>query len=98
MYLTTHSTHFILRLYGVGHRVKYRSARGNPIPTLYGLLFPIVVADRLAHIMAFITPVVKHWLESEIVQWFHHEGSIRQRTFSGRTTTKETIIVNRVSG
>ena len=25
MYLTTHSTHFILQLYGVGHMVKYHS-------------------------------------------------------------------------
>ena len=36
-YLTSHSTHFILRLYGVKHMVK---ERGNPqLP--YGLLFPI---------------------------------------------------------
>ena len=25
----------------------------------------------------FITPVVEHWLEREIVQCVHHEGSIR---------------------
>ena len=37
-----HSTHFILRLYGVGHMVKDHSdnERGNPLPP-YGLLFPI---------------------------------------------------------
>ena len=28
--------------------------------------------------MAFVTPVVEHWLEREIAQWVHHEGSIRQ--------------------
>ena len=28
--------------------------------------------------MAFVTPVVEHWLEPEIAQWVHHEGSIRQ--------------------
>ena len=41
-YLTTHSTHFILRLYGVGHMVKDHSdsVRGNPLPP-HGLLFPI---------------------------------------------------------
>ena len=41
-YLTTHSTHFILRLYGVGHMVKDHSdsERGNPPPP-HGLLFPI---------------------------------------------------------
>ena len=33
-YLTTHSPHFILRLYGVGHMVKDHSdsERGNPLP------------------------------------------------------------------
>ena len=43
-YLTTHSTHlFSLRLYGVGHMVKDHSdsERGNPLPPLHGLLFPI---------------------------------------------------------
>ena len=41
-YLTTHSSHFILRLYGVGHMVKDHSdsERGNPLPP-HGLLFPI---------------------------------------------------------
>ena len=39
-YLTTHSTHFILRLYGVGHMVKDHSDRekGNPLPP-HGLHF-----------------------------------------------------------
>ena len=43
-YLTTHSTHFILRLYGVGHMVKDHSdsERGNPLPP-HGLLFPISI-------------------------------------------------------
>ena len=27
---------------------------------------------------AFITPVVEHWLEREIAQLVHHEGSIRR--------------------
>ena len=26
---------------------------------------------------AFVTLVVEHWLEREIAQWVHHEGSIR---------------------
>ena len=41
-YLTTHSTHFILRLYGVGHMVKDHSdsEKQNPLPP-HGLLFPI---------------------------------------------------------
>ena len=25
--------------------------------------------DRIAHITAFVTPVLKHWLEREIAQW-----------------------------
>ena len=34
--------------------------------------------DRIAHTTAIVTPVVEHWLEREIAQWVHHEGSIRQ--------------------
>ena len=25
--------------------------------------------DRIAHTMAYVTPVVEHWLEQEIAQW-----------------------------
>ena len=25
--------------------------------------------DRITHTMAFVTPVVEHWLEREIAQW-----------------------------
>ena len=66
-YLTTHSTPFILRLYGVGHMVKDHSdsERWNPLPP-HGLLFPInskgsficTIPDRIAHTTAFVTPVV----------------------------------------
>ena len=31
---------------------------------------------RNAHTTAFVTLVVGHWLEREIAQWVHHEGSI----------------------
>ena len=27
--------------------------------------------DRIAHTMAFVTPVVEHWLEWEIARWVH---------------------------
>ena len=27
--------------------------------------------DRIAHTMAFVTPVMEHWLEREIAQWVH---------------------------
>ena len=28
--------------------------------------------------MAFVKPAVEHWLEQEISQWVHHEGTVRQ--------------------
>ena len=28
-------------------------------------------SDRTTHTTAFVTPVVEHWLEREIVQWVH---------------------------
>ena len=34
--------------------------------------------DRIIHTTAFFTPCVDHWLEREIDQWVHHEGSIRR--------------------
>ena len=34
---------------------------------------------RITHRIAFVTPVMEHWLEQEIAQWVDHEGSI-QRT------------------
>ena len=37
--------------------------------------FPVLAS---AHTMAFVTPVEEHWLEREIAQWVHHEGSIRR--------------------
>ena len=71
---------FYLRLYGVGHMVKNHSdsERGNPLPP-HRLLFPISSkgsfmdhpTDMIAHTTAFVTPVVEHWLEREIVQWVH---------------------------
>ena len=83
-YLTTHSTHFFLRLNGVRHMVKDHSdsEKGNPLPPRR-LLFPInskgsfictIPTDRIAHTPAFVTPVMEHWLEREIDQWVHHEG------------------------
>ena len=27
--------------------------------------------NRIAHTMAFVTPVMEHWLEREIAQWVH---------------------------
>ena len=32
--------------------------------------------DRRAHTIAFVIPVMEHWLEQEIAEWVHHEGLI----------------------
>ena len=80
-YLTIHSTHFILCLYGIRHMVKDHSdsERGNPLPP-HGILFPINSkgsfimyhpTDRIVHTTAFVTLYVEHWLEREIAQWVH---------------------------
>ena len=34
--------------------------------------------DRITHTTASVTPVMEHWLEQEIVQWVHYEGSIHR--------------------
>ena len=73
-YLMTHSTHFYLRFYGVGHMVidHLDSQKGNLLLPLHGLFFSIscnVVVfyapshrkNRTQHGF-FGTPVVDHWL------------------------------------
>ena len=61
--------------------------KGNPLLQIHGLLFPISSklsfymhhpTDCIVHTMVFVIPVMEHWLEQEIAQWVHHEGSIRQ--------------------
>ena len=45
------------------------SKRGNLLPPLHGLLFPIChPTERTSHTMACVTPVVECWLEREIVE------------------------------
>ena len=78
---------FYLRLYGVRHMVKDHSdsERGNLLPP-HGLLFPIsskvtficIIPQTGYHIPRLLLPVLEHWLEREIAQWVHHEGSIRR--------------------
>ena len=67
---------FYLRLYGVRHMVKDHSdsEKGNPLPPHSLLLlinskgsFICTIPDRITHNTAFVTPVVEHWLEREIV-------------------------------
>ena len=89
-HLATHSTYLYLCLYDVGYMVKDHSdsERGNRLPHLQGLLFPI--SSKGSFICTtqqtgkFVTPVVEHWLEREICQWVHHEGSIRRSIATSR--------------
>ena len=46
------------------------SKRGNPLPP-HGLLFSIDSKGSFICTIAFVTPVVEHWLEREIAQWVH---------------------------
>ena len=72
-YLTMHSTHFYLRLYGVRHMVKDHSdsEKGNPLLphrlllsiNSKGSFYMHHPTDRITHTTAFVTPVVGHWLE-----------------------------------
>ena len=39
--------------------------------------------DRIAYTTAFVTPVVKHWLEREIAQWVHARQENRCRLYMG---------------
>ena len=65
-YLTMHSTHFI---YGyMASDMWLRTiliVRGNPLLTHrlhQGFFYIHHPTDRIAHTMAFVTPVVEHWL------------------------------------
>ena len=70
---------FYLRLYGVRHMIKEHtdSERGNPLPPQC-FYYMQHTNGKITHTTAFVTPVVEHWLEREIAQWVHHEGSIRR--------------------
>ena len=79
-YLATHSTHCILRLYGVGHMVKDHSdSEMKPAAATWATLSDYQQGffsmhhptDMVAHTTVFVTPVMEHWLEREIAQWVH---------------------------
>ena len=63
---------FYLRLYGDRYMVKDHS------DSQQGFFYMHHPIDRITHTTAFVTPVMEHWLEQEIAQWVHHEGSIQQ--------------------
>ena len=79
-YLMTHSTHFCKYSY-MASDIWLRTiliVRGNPLPPQQqGFFYMHHPTDRIVHTTAFVTPVVEHWLEREIAQWVHLEGSIR---------------------
>ena len=56
---------FYLLLYGVEHMVKNHSdsERGNPLPALHGLFFPISSKGSFICTTVLVTAVVKYWLE-----------------------------------
>ena len=80
LYLTTLNT-FYLRLYGVTHICK-GPFKGNLLPPL-GYSFRLearvllYASSHIHHTTVFVTPVVEHWLERDIAQWVHYEGSLR---------------------
>ena len=63
VYITTHSTHFYLRLYGVGYIEEDNSdsERGNRLPPLLELKIVYIIRHKRIIIrnMAFVTPVLK---------------------------------------
>ena len=81
-YLTIALNSFYFWLYGVRHMEKDHSATCScdHMPTLFDwqqeLFYMHHPTDRIEHTMAFVTPVVEHWLEREVAQWVHHEGSV----------------------
>ena len=63
---------FYLRLYGVGHILKYHlDSERKHAATTWATLSDYMhhPTDRIANITAFVTPVVEHWLKQEIAQW-----------------------------
>ena len=64
---------FYLRLYGIRHMVNEHSNNEKIISTAatwathsdqqQGIFYTHLTTDRITHTMAFVTPVVEHWLE-----------------------------------
>ena len=60
--------------------------------------------DRITHTMAFVTPVVEHWLEREIAQWVHpmkdrsDDPSHHERTLYLWATSRSRYGASRIRG
>ena len=85
-YLTTHSTHFIYGYMASG--IWYRTTKiGRKETRCRHIGYSFRLAAKISHIMAFVTPVVEHWLEREIAQWdrsddlTHHERTLLPRSY-----------------
>ena len=50
------------------------------------LLYAPSHRQGIALTTAFVTPVVEHWLEREIAQCVHHEGSISECSYHRATS------------
>ena len=83
-YLTMHSTHFIYEYMASDIWLRTiliarEETRCHHMDCSFRLAAKVLLyTDRIIHTTAFVTPVVEHWLEWEIAQWVHHEGSIRR--------------------
>ena len=68
-------------LSGVSVNIQHHPFLGLIIVVVFCCFFTckrsFICTDRITHTTAFATPVVRHWLEREIAQWVHHEGSMR---------------------
>ena len=71
-YLMTCSTHFICGCIALvkNHSVKLKdkTQHGLIFGQQQGIFYMHHPTDRIAHTTAFVTPVVEHWLEQEIIQ------------------------------
>ena len=52
--------------------------------------------DRITHTTAFVTAVVKHWLEREIAQWVLHPKRQHHNT-SSSTLSVGTVVIHTAS-
>ena len=61
----------------------------------HGLCYTNFCAGVSLNIHSFIvTPVVEHYLEREIVQWVHHDGSIWRTLYHGDTSRSRMSAAN----
>ena len=86
-YLTTDLVHFISR-YMASVKDHLNSERGNPLPPLYGLLFPLInmrcfICTRQDNTYQdFCYASLDVLAGTRNTYWVHHEGSIRRPTAS----------------